>query len=154
MRLNMNTVVGLVELVLPDLLVTCIKLLNTASTAFFQPGPHMVVHEAQKVSVLSFSEAIASELEDTGVTVTVTAPRPGSKALGSQDKADLSNSALVKGKKLPTSVEMAALGYEAMQREQQVCIRGLIDSVMVQSVRITPRHVATTMVKHLYNPTA
>ena len=39
MRLNMNAVVALAKLFLPDLLATKGKLLNTASTASFQPGP-------------------------------------------------------------------------------------------------------------------
>ena len=67
MQLNMNTVVVLTKLFLPDLLATRGKILNTASTAAFQPGPYMAVYYATKSFVLSFSEAMASELEDTGV---------------------------------------------------------------------------------------
>ena len=61
--------------------------------------------------MLSFSEAIASELEDTGVTVTALCPGPTASSF--QDKDDLGNSALVKGKKLPTSEDVAALGYRS-----------------------------------------
>ncbi len=43
------------------------KIVNTASTASFQPGPYMAVYYATKAFLLSFSEAIASELADTGV---------------------------------------------------------------------------------------
>jgi len=39
MQLNMNTVVVLTKLFMPDLLATRGKILNTASTAAFQPGP-------------------------------------------------------------------------------------------------------------------
>ena len=85
MQLNMNTVVVLTKLFLPDLLATRGKILNTASTAAFQPGPYMAVYYATKSFVLSFSEAIASELEDTGVTVTALCPGP--TASGFQDKA-------------------------------------------------------------------
>ncbi|MBE8968493.1 SDR family oxidoreductase, partial [Nostocales cyanobacterium LEGE 12452] len=46
------------------------KILNLASTAAFQPGPLMAVYYASKAYVLSFSEAIANELEGTGVSVT------------------------------------------------------------------------------------
>ena len=99
MQLNMNTVVVLTKLFMPDLLATRGKILNTASTAAFQPGPYMAVYYATKSFVLSFSEAIASELEDTGVTVTALCPGP--TASGFQDKADLGSSALVKGKNCP-----------------------------------------------------
>jgi short-subunit dehydrogenase len=152
MQLNMNTVVVLTKLFLPDLLATRGKILNMASTAAFQPGPYMAVYYATKSFVLSFSEAIASELEDTGVTVTALCPGP--TASGFQDKADLGNSALVKGKKLPTSEEVAALGYRAMQRGQRVYIPGFVNWAMAQSMRFTPRNLATKMVKILSQPVA
>jgi short-subunit dehydrogenase len=150
MQLNMTTVVVLTKLFLPDLLATRGYILNTASTAAFQPGPYMAVYYASKSFVLSFSEAIASELEGTGVTVTALCPGP--TASGFQDKADLGNSALVKGKKLPTSEEVAALGYRAMQRGQRVYIPGFINWAMAQSMRITPRNLATKVVKILTRP--
>jgi len=152
MQLNMHTVVVLTKLFLPDLLATRGKILNTASTAAFQPGPYMAVYYATKSFVLSFSEAIACELEDTGVTVTALCPGP--TASGFQDKADLGNSALIKGKQLPTSEEVAALGYRAMQRGQRVYIPGFINWAMAQSMRFTPRNLATKVVKALSQPLA
>jgi hypothetical protein len=152
MQLNMTTVVTLTKLFLPDLLATRGKILNLASTAAFQPGPYMAVYYATKAFVLSFSEAIASELEDTGVTVTALCPGP--TASGFQEKADLGNSALVKGKQLPTSEDVAALGYRAMQRGQRVYIPGAVNWVMAQSMRFTPRNLATKVVKILTGPVA
>src|SRR4051794_13104010 len=70
MQLNMNAVVILTKLFLPDLVSTKGKILNVASTAAFHPGPYLAIYFASKSFVLSFSEAIAAELEDTGVTVT------------------------------------------------------------------------------------
>jgi short-subunit dehydrogenase len=150
MQLNMNTVVSLSKLFLPDLIATKGKLLNTASTAAFQPGPYMAVYYATKAFVLSFSEAIADELEGTGVTVTALCPGP--TASGFQDKADMLDSALVKGKKLPTSEEVAAAGYRAMQRGQRVYVPGTMNWVMAQSVRFTPRNIVTMMVKMMSRP--
>ena len=152
MQLNMNTVVVLSKLFMPDLLATRGKILNTASTAAFQPGPYMAVYYATKAFVLSFSEAIASELEGTGVTVTALCPGP--TASGFQDKADLGNSALVKGKKLPTSEEVAALGYRAMQRGHRGYIPGFMNWAMAQSIRFTPRNMVTRLVKTISRPIA
>lgn len=152
MQLNMNTVVVLTKLFLPDLLETRGKILNTASTAAFQPGPYMAVYCATKSFVLSFSESIASELEGTGVTVTALCPGP--TASGFQDKANLGNSALIKGKKLPTSEAVAALGYRAMQRGQRVYIPGFVNWGMAQSMRFTPRNLATKVVKIMLKPVA
>lgn len=152
MHLNMGAVVVLTKLFLPDLLATRGKILNTASTAAFQPGPYMAVYYATKAFVLSFSEALACELEDTGVTVTALCPGP--TASGFQDKARLGNSALVKGKQLPSSEDVAALGYRAMQRGQRVYIPGVMNWVMAQSMRCTPRNLATKVVKILTKPVA
>jgi uncharacterized protein len=151
MQLNMNTVVVLTKLFMPDLLATKGKVLNTASTAAFQPGPYMAVYYATKAFVLSFSEAIAAELEGTGVTVTALCPGP--TASGFQDKADMGASALVKGKKLPTADAVAAAGYKAMQRGQRVYIPGAMNWLMAQSLRITPRNMVTSMVKQMSKPT-
>lgn len=150
MKLNMEAVVVLTRLCLPDLLATKGKLLNVASTAAFQPGPYMAVYCATKSFVLSFTEAIACELEDTGVEVTAFCPGP--TASGFQEKAELGNSALIKGKKLPTSEYVAKLGYRAMQRGQRVYIPGFINWVMAQSMRFTPRNLATKVVKIMIKP--
>jgi len=150
MQLNMNTVVSLSKLFLPDLIATKGKLLNTASTAAFQPGPYMAVYYATKAFVLSFSEAIAAELEGTGVTVTALCPGP--TASGFQEKADMHDSALVKGKKLPTSEDVAEAGYRAMRRGQRVFVPGAMNWIMALSVRFTPRNMVTMMVKMMSRP--
>lgn len=150
MQLNMLTLVVLTKLCMPDLIATKGKVLNVASIAAFQPGPYMAVYYATKAFVLSFSEAIAEELDGTGVTVTALCP--GLTASGFQDKADMNKSALVKGKKLPTSEEVAALGYQAMQRGQRVYVPGVQNWLFTQSVRFAPRSVVTAMVKKLSKP--
>ena len=150
MQLNMTTVVVLTKLFLPDLIATRGKILNTASTAAFQPGPYMAVYYATKAFVLSFSEAIAAELEGSGVTVTALCPGP--TASGFQDKANMRNSALVKGKKLPTAESVAEIGYRAMQKGQRVVIPGAMNWIMAQSVRFTPRRIVTSLVKSMSKP--
>lgn len=152
MQLNMNTVVVLTKLFMPDLIATRGKVLNTASTAAFQPGPYMAVYYATKAFVLSFSEAIAAELAPYGVTVTALCPGP--TASGFQDKADMHASALVKGKKLPTSEDVAAKGYRALQRGQRVYIPGCMNWLLAQSVRFSPRNVVTALVQHMSKPVA
>lgn len=150
MQINMNTIVVLTKLFMPDILATNGKIINTASTAAFQPGPYMAVYYATKAFVLSFSEAIAAELEGTGVTVTALCPGP--TASGFQDKADMHASALVKNKNLPTAEKVAALGYRAMQQGQRVYIPGVINWLMVQSLRFTPRSLVTKIVKAMSKP--
>lgn len=150
MQLNMNAVVVLSKLFLPDILASKGKIMNTCSTAAFQPGPYMAVYYATKAFVLSFSEALAAELEGSGVTVTAFCPGPTES--GFQEKANMHDSALVKNKKLPTADEVASLGYRAMQRGQRVYIPGMRNWIMAQSVRFTPRGWVTKLVKAMSKP--
>jgi uncharacterized protein len=50
--------------------------LNTASTAAFQPLPGQAVYGASKSFVLSYGRALGTELKGTGVTVTTLCPGP------------------------------------------------------------------------------
>ena len=67
------------------------KILNVASTASFQPGPLMAVYYASKAYVLSFSEALANELQGTGVTVTALCPGPTHSGFQARAKMEDSN---------------------------------------------------------------
>jgi len=113
------------------------RILNVASTAAFQPGPGMAVYFATKAYVLHFSEALAHELRGTGVTVTALCP--GVTASGFQERAHMENVAMVKGRKLPTSAEVARFGYRAMMRGKPVAIHGLANRLLAFSVRLSPR---------------
>jgi short-subunit dehydrogenase len=143
-ELNTVSVVVLTELFLADLIARRGKILMTASTAAFQPCPHMAIYAATKAFVLSFSEALAEEISSTGVTVTALCPGP--TATGFFDVADMNSSALVKGKRLPTAESVAAIGYRAMLRGQRVVVPGLMNKLLAQSVRVSPRRVVTMLV--------
>jgi short-subunit dehydrogenase len=146
--LNIRALTHLTKLFLPGMIERRSgRIMQLASTAAFQPGPLMAVYYATKAYVLSFSEAIANELEGTGVTVTALCPGP--TASGFQDAAALNDSKLVKGKKLPTSAEVAEYGYKALMRGETVAVHGLLNSLMAQSVRFTPRKMVTALVRRM-----
>jgi short-subunit dehydrogenase len=115
------------------------RIMNVASTAAFQPGPTMAVYCATKAYVLHFSEAIANELEGTGVTVTAFCP--GATATAFMTVAGMNESVLVKGKKLPSAAEVAREGYRSMMKGKQVSVYGLLNYLMVNSIRLTPRNL-------------
>ena len=150
MRLNMETLTILSKRFLPGIVARRGKIMNVASTAAFQPGPYMAVYYATKAYVLSFSEAIAEELEGTGVTVTAFCPGP--TASGFQDKAALHDSGLVKGRRMPGAEEVGIAGYRAMQRGQRVYIPGAMNWLLAQSIRYTPRRLVTKVVKRISRP--
>ncbi len=119
------------------------RILNVASTAAFQPGPGMAVYFAAKAYVLHFSEALAHELRGTGVTVTALCP--GVTASGFQERAHMENVNMVKGRKLPSSAEVARYGYRAMMRGKAVAIHGFTNRLLASSVRLTPRPLVTAI---------
>jgi uncharacterized protein len=126
------------------------RILNVASTAAFQPGPLMAVYYATKAYVLSFSEAIADELRDSGVTVTALCPGP--TATGFAGVAGMESSRLFKISKPMDSAAVARFGYEAMKRGKRVAIPGIRNKLLTQSIRISPRWMVTTIVRKLQEP--
>jgi len=121
------------------------KILNVASTAAFMPGPLMAVYYATKSYVLSFSEAIANELQGTGVSVTVLCPGPTES--GFQAAAAMEGSKILIDKKLPTSAEVAKYGYQAMQERKVVAIHGLNNWLLTIFIKFLPRKKLADIVR-------
>lgn len=72
---NCQAVVGLTSRLLPAMLAQGSgTVINIASTAAFQPVPQMAVYAATKAFVLSFTEALWSETQNTGVRVFAVCP--------------------------------------------------------------------------------
>ena len=92
------------------------KILNVSSTASFLPGPLQAVYYASKAYVTSFSQAIAEEVREFGITVTVLCP--GAVATGFVQAGDLQDVDAWKNAKSAQS--FAEYGYQAMQRGELV----------------------------------
>lgn len=74
-QVNCAAVVGLTTRLLPGMVDRRRgAVINIGSTASFQPVPHMAVYGASKSFVLSFTEALALELEATGVRAIAVCP--------------------------------------------------------------------------------
>jgi short-subunit dehydrogenase len=146
--LNIGALTALTKRLLPAMVAKGRgRILNLASTAAFQPGPYMAVYYATKAYVLSYSEALAEELRGRGVTVTALCPGP--TATGFSDRAAAADSALFKGRRLPSAAAVARYGVRAMARGQRVAIHGAANCAMAQSVRFAPRRWVTAMVAHV-----
>lgn len=147
-NLNITTLTQFTKLYLQDMVKRRSgKIMNVASTAAFQSGPTMAVYYATKAYVLSFSEAIDNEVRDKGITVTTLCP--GATESGFQAAAAMEESALVKGKKLPTSQEVAEYGYQSMMKGKTVAIHGLMNWIMANSVRFTPRALVVKITRKI-----
>lgn len=148
MQLNMVSLVHLTNLYSKNMVSSKFgKIMNVASAAAFQPVPYMAVYAATKSFVLSFSEAIASELKEHGITVTALCP--GLTETGFVEAANMENTKFLKRSKLgmATSEEVAEYGYEAMMKGKTVAVHGMINSLMAQSARFLPRDLVTTITK-------
>lgn len=145
-RLNIQTLTHLTHLFLPSMTKRKYgRIMNVASTAAFQPGPLMSVYYATKAYVLSFSEAIASELE--GTVVTVTALCPGPTESGFVDAAAMGESKIIKGRKLPTSHDVAEYAYKAFMKGEVVAIHGFLNTLLATGVRFVPRSLVRKLIK-------
>jgi len=113
------------------------KILNVSSTAAFKAGPFMSVYSATKAYVLSFSEAVANEIKNTGVTLTILCP--GVTNTEFLNKASLEMSQHFKLKKIMTPQEVALCGYKALMRGQAIAIPGLMNKFLVLVVKFLPR---------------
>jgi hypothetical protein len=147
-NLNITTLTQFTKLYLQEMVKRRSgKIMNVASTAAFQSGPTMAVYYATQAYVLSFSEAVDNEVSDKGVTVTTLCP--GATESGFQAAAAMEESNLVKGKKLPTSKEVAEYGYASMMKGKTVAIHGFMNWIMANSVRFTPRALVVNITRKI-----
>lgn len=126
------------------------SILNVASVAGFMPGPWMAAYFATKAQVLSLSEALAYELQGTGVSVTALCPGPVQTPFFKTAHAE--RSSMVKGKKLASPKEIAEYGYRAMVQKKRIAVPGLINKLIVFSFRFMPRAVVVYLVASAQKP--
>ena len=117
------------------------KIMNVASTAGFQPGPLMAVYYASKAYVISFSEALANELAGKGVTVTCLCP--GATETGFAGRAGNDQSRLFKKLRPMEAKTVARAGYQGLLKGKTIVIPGLHNWLVAESVRFSPRKMAT-----------
>jgi short-subunit dehydrogenase len=123
--------------------------LNVASTAAFQPGPLMAVYYASKAFVLSFSEALWREADNTGVHVSCLCPGPTTSQF--RARAGTGKTKLSRNTVMP-SAEVAELGYQAWRRNQRVIVTGRRNAIMAAAVRFLPRKTVLNAVHDLQSP--
>lgn len=149
--LNIKSLTHLTHLFLPEMVKRKSgKIMNVASTAAFQPCPMMNVYAATKHYVLAFSEALANEVAEHGVTVTALCP--GATTSGFQDAAAMHESGFMHTQKFATAASVAAYAYKAMMRGKRVAVHGFMNRVLADSVRFIPRRMATFVARKMVNP--
>lgn len=137
-QVNIAALTHLTKLFLPAMIKRKSgRVLNVASTAAFQPGPLMAVYYATKAYVLSFSEAVAEELRNTGVTVTALCPGPTRTEFAAA--AEMTDSRLFTAFGVASAAEVAEYGYVAMMHGRRLAIPGIKNKIVAQANRFVPR---------------
>ena len=146
-QLNVTTLTHITRLYLPEMIERKSgRILNVASTAAFQAGPLMAVYYATKAYVLHFSEAIANELQGSGVTVTCLCPGP--TATEFQERAKITGIRLTEYGTMDART-VAEDGYRALMAGKTVEISGFKNWMVAQSVRFAPRRMVTAIARKL-----
>jgi len=114
--------------------------LNTASTAAFQPLPGQAGYGASKAFVLSYTHALRAELKESGVTVTALCPGPVDTGFGqaaglTDEEAEAS---LPKVMWVPAA-EVARAAVDGLAQNRAVVIPGLANKVGAAAGYLAPR---------------
>lgn len=148
MQINMESPTQLTKLLLGPMIKRGEgKILNVASTASFHPGPWMAVYYATKAYILSFSEALANELQETGVTVTALCPGPTKTRF--QERAGIEAMKRYGGWRVLDAETVARVGYRGMMEGRTVVVPGLFNKLLVFTVRLGPRNLVTRIARRL-----
>lgn len=151
-RLNIEAPVRLAKRALPLLLQRGGgRILNTASIAGFEPGPLLAVYHATKAFVLSWSEALATELADTSVSVTTLCPGPVDTDFF--PKADMIDTGAFQKAWVMAPQDVAAAAYAGLMAGDRIVVPGAINKAMVFSRRILPESTQAKINEKLYQRT-
>ncbi len=126
--------------------------LNVASTAGFLPGPLMASYYASKAYVISFTEALAVELEGTGVRVSALCP--GATRSRFQERGRLEGSRLLRLQPLDDPAWVAAAGYRGLLRGRTLVLPRLRDRLVPATARLTPWRLQARLVRAAQAPVA
>jgi len=126
-------------------------IINVASTASFKPGPLMSVYYATKAYVLSFSEAVAAEIKNSGVNIIILCPGPtGTDFFMKASGRKLSVS---KYNKIATPYEVAMFGFNAIKKNKLIAIPGFRNRIYTKILKFIPGRLITYILYRLKKKT-
>jgi len=147
--LNVRALTELCRLYLPEFVARNKgRILNVSSTASLMPGPLQAVYYATKAYVTSFSQAVAEELSDTDVTVTVLMPKATSTQFART--GGLEDTELFKGNLADPKV-VARQGYDGMLAGKLVVYGGLplMERIAMALIPLLPTKMVMRRIKKL-----
>ena len=118
------------------------RILNVASVYSFSPVPFQSIYSASKAFLFSFSESLRSELQGTGVTVTVFCP--GTTQTELRVRAGITERKRNAGM---TAEAVARIGYAGTLRGSHLVVPGLINKFFVRLIRHLPLRIVPSLVR-------
>lgn len=123
------------------------RVLNVASTAAFQPLPGQAGYAAAKAFVLSYSHALAGEVANRGVSVTVLCPGPvetgfGERAGFTREEAEAALPPIM----WVSAPQVARAAVDGLLTGRRVVIPGAANRVVSAFAQVTPRRLLVPIV--------
>jgi short-subunit dehydrogenase len=124
--------------------------LNVASVAGFQPLPRQATYAASKAFVLSFTEALSSDLKGTGVTATALCPGPVKSEFTAQhegfDAAESSSPDFI----WMSSEDTARAAVNGLERGKRVVVPGIGNRLGAVAGQHVPRSALLAAARRFY----
>lgn len=150
-QLNIASLVVLTKLFLKDMVMAKQgDILNVSSVASKVPGPYQAVYHATKAFVQSFTEAVRSEVKESGVNIT--ALLPGATATDFFVKANMLDARNVVEGELANAVDVAKDGYDALKKRKDMIVSGFKNKIQVALSNIMPDSTVAEQVKKQQEP--
>lgn len=147
--LNISALTAMVNLVLPELIERNHgAILNVSSTASFQPMPRQAVYAATKAYVTSFSQALAQELRESGVSVTVLCPGPTRTEFFGEKQQELEDDS--PDWAWQSAEDCARDGINGMFKGKRVVVPKLVNRAGALSAKLTPTRLTVEVLDRLW----
>jgi len=148
-QLNIVSLMSLTKFYLKDMVERREgKILQLASSVSKAPSPYLAVYAATKAFVLSFTEALAEELKETGVSIT--ALQPDATDTDFFHKAKAENTVTYKERDLYSPEEVALAGYEGLMNGDTTVLPGFMNKTQAVMNTIMPDSaIAANMSKQM-----
>ena len=145
-RLNCLTLTGLTARYLPAMRERKNgTIINIASTAAFQPLPHMAVYGATKAFVLSFTEALWAETRKDGIRVLAVCPGPTDTSF-----FEIAGESAAVGKMRSTR-QLLESTLQALKTTKPSFVDGLGNAVVARFVtRVVPKRAVMAIVDQAF----
>jgi short-subunit dehydrogenase len=126
------------------------RILFTSSIASKMPGPYQSTYNASKAFLQSFSQALRTEYEDDGITVTALMPGPTDTEFF--ERADLEDTKLGQSKK-DDPADVARDGFKALMEGKDHVIAGSTkNKVQVAAANVMPDKASSAMHAKMAEP--